>query len=79
MKISVMSFADGRLMKAIESDPQNARAYANRGLTRLFLGQETDAAKDFEQCLTLDNKLAQSLAKRIKELKLRLASGTDIN
>ena len=66
-------------LKAIESDPQNARAYANRGLTRLFLGKETDAAKDFEQCLTLDNKLAQSLAKRIKELKLRLASGIDIN
>jgi hypothetical protein len=40
----------------------------------LFLGQETDAAKDFEQCLALDNKLAESLQKRIAELKGRSVS-----
>ena len=60
--------------QAIENGPQNARAYANRGLTRLFLGQEKDAAKDFERCKLLDNKLGESLERRIKELKRRLIS-----
>jgi len=66
-------------MKKQSRATRETPALANRGLTRLFLGQEIDAAKDFERCLTLDNKLAESLAKRIKELKLRLVPSNDIN
>lgn len=39
---------------AIELDPQFARAYGNRGLTRLRLGQTAEAEKDFAECLRLD-------------------------
>jgi tetratricopeptide (TPR) repeat protein len=51
--------------RAIECDPQIAWAYFNRGLAKVFLGQESEAQKDFDLCLKLRPDLKTQLDPRI--------------
>jgi tetratricopeptide (TPR) repeat protein len=51
--------------RAIELDPKIAWAYFNRGLTKVFLGQESEAQKDFDICLKLRPEMKPELDQRI--------------
>jgi tetratricopeptide (TPR) repeat protein len=58
------AFAD--LTRAIDLDPRFAKAFGNRGLTRLRLGQTDEAEKDFAECLRLDPNLKPELERSIQ-------------
>lgn len=50
--------------RAIELDPKMAWAYMNRGLIWVFLGEETKAQKDFDECLRLKPELKAEVDSR---------------
>ena len=52
--------------RAIELDPRLAWAYMNRGLIWVFLGDESKAQKDFEECVRLKPELKAELGPRIE-------------
>ena len=62
------SFAIDDFNRAIELDPSIAWAYFNRGLVKVYLGDEAAAQKDFDECLRLKPELKSDL-----ELKIDLA------
>jgi hypothetical protein len=52
-----------------------SQAYLNRGLVEQMKGNEAEAAKDFERCRALNEKLAASIDDRVTNLRSVLASG----
>ena len=51
--------------RAIELDPRIPWAYLNRGLVSVFLGDESKAQKDFDECLKLKPDLKSELERRV--------------
>ena len=51
--------------RAIELDPQLSWAYYNRGLAFVYTGNESDAQKDFGECLKLRPDLKAQLDAKI--------------
>jgi len=65
------SIAD--LNRAIALDPTFARAFGDRGLNRLRLGQAAEAEKDFAECLRWDPSLKAELDRSIKAVHAVMA------
>lgn len=57
---------------ALKLDPRFAEAYAQRGLLRLKLGQESQAQQDFAQAISLQPALRNPIEQRSKEYKRQL-------
>ena len=53
------------LNRAIEIDPTIAFSWFNRGLAKVFLGNEAEAELDFAQSLKLKPELKAEMARRI--------------
>jgi len=51
--------------RAIEIDPTIALAYLNRGLAKVFLGNEAEADKDFVETLRLKPELKAEIQRRV--------------
>jgi tetratricopeptide (TPR) repeat protein len=51
--------------RTIELDPHIAWAYFNRGIAKVYLGEESEAKKDFDECLRLKPELKTQLDPRI--------------
>ena len=51
--------------RVIELDPQIAWAYFNRGLAKFYVGRESEAQKDFDECLRLRPDMKAKLEYRI--------------
>ena len=66
--------AEADFTQAIKLQPQLANTYALRGLVRLLQNRVDAAQQDFDQCLTLDNGLRQSLERMIAEVKRQVAA-----
>ena len=64
-----MAAAIADYSEAIRIDPDNAFAYANRGLARLLEGKLSQAESDFQRCLALKPELKPSLERQINEIK----------
>ena len=54
--------------KAIELNPQNAKAYANRGIIMLLQGRDAAAQKEFDTALKIDSSLNSGLQNRINQI-----------
>jgi tetratricopeptide (TPR) repeat protein len=59
--------------RAIERDPKLTWAYFNRGLARVYIGDEGEAQKDFDECLRMRPDLQAQLEAKI-ELARQLRS-----
>jgi tetratricopeptide (TPR) repeat protein len=55
--------------KAIEVKPDYAMAFANRGLCRLYEGDDDEAQKDFDRAKEIDGNLKASLEGYIAKVK----------
>jgi len=55
--------------KDITINPRFAVAYKNRGVVRQALGRETDAERDFAECLALNRELKPELDQHINLIK----------
>jgi regulator of sirC expression with transglutaminase-like and TPR domain len=62
--------------RVIALDPQNADAWAMRGLLKLRRDQETEAQEDFRQFLRLKPAAKAALAQLVQAERLQLASGS---
>jgi tetratricopeptide (TPR) repeat protein len=48
----------------IELDPDDAKAYSNRGIVKSYLGRNEEALKDYDEAIKLDPNLAQAYYNR---------------
>jgi tetratricopeptide (TPR) repeat protein len=62
------------LNKAIETAPQSAKAYGDRGLIRLLRGEAIDAELDFKKCFELDSALEPQFKIAANQVRQRAAS-----
>ena len=74
MKKGEMAKAIDDFTRAIEHDPEIAWAYFNRGLAKVYLGDEVEAQKDFDECLRLRPDLKAELESRIELARTTLRS-----
>ena len=56
---------------ALRINPQYARAYASRGIARLYLRRDAEAESDFKKAFDLDPSLKKSFEPLINEAKAR--------
>jgi Flp pilus assembly protein TadD len=54
--------------KTIELNPQNAKAYANRGIIMLLQGRDALAQKEFDMALKIDSTLNPGLQNRVDQI-----------
>lgn len=54
--------------KVLEMNPENAKAYANRGVIILMQGQDAAAQDDFDPAFKLDSNLRSTIQKVIDEI-----------
>lgn len=59
------------LNKAIEVSPDYAKAYGDRGLVRLMLGEDKAAEADFRKCFELDRSLEAQITAAAGQIKQR--------
>ena len=57
----------GDWTRIIELAPGSAVAYANRGLVLLVQGNKADAQRDFDHCVSLDQRLEPKVERLIRE------------
>lgn len=57
------------LNKAIEIEPQNARAYGDRGIVRLLRGDDAATELDFKKCFELDSRLEPHFKATANQIK----------
>jgi|GEM_PF-1132300 len=62
------------LNKAVEIAPKYAKAYGDRGLIKLMLGEATEAEQDFKKCFELDSALESQFKLAASQIKQRVVS-----
>ena len=59
--------------QAIQLNPKDAKAYMNRGLTRILQNLEVEARQDFDTCLKYDPTLKKELDRRLAAARAQVA------